>query len=81
MEDLDSIQSTTVTDCVAAGEEAAYDGDTNPALDTWNGDGPDTDLHAVALTMATVCVHIHLICTIPFNFGDFDLHSVTVCVA
>jgi hypothetical protein len=36
MEDLSSIQCTTATDCVAAGDVAILD-DTVPALDTWNG--------------------------------------------
>ena|ERR1039457_2799607 len=31
--------------------------------------------------MATVCVHMHLIHTMPFHFGDFPLRSVTLCVA
>jgi hypothetical protein len=31
--------------------------------------------------MATVCIHIRLICTISFYFGDFSLQSVMPCVA
>jgi hypothetical protein len=32
-----SVQCTTVTDCVAAGQEAAPDGSTVPALERWDG--------------------------------------------
>jgi hypothetical protein len=37
VENLGSVQCTTVTDCVAAGQEVTDDGNTRPALDTWNG--------------------------------------------
>ena len=32
-------------------------------------------------TMATVCVHMHLIYTMPLYFGDFHLQSVILTVA